>query len=63
LVLARKKAKAAGTMSRNFQHLHFQAEKLSRGRFFNEEVRLDRLNFQLKSEAAKKFGIGNHRRS
>jgi len=60
LVLARKKAKAAGTMSRNFQHLHFQAEKLARGRFFNEEVRLNRLDFQLKSEAAKKFWIGNH---
>jgi len=50
-------------MSRNIEHLHFQAEKLPLGRFFNEEVRLDRLNFQLKSEAAKKFGIGNHRRS
>ena len=47
-------------MSRNFQHLHFQAEKLPHGRFFNEEVRLNRLDFQLKSEAAEKFGIGDH---
>ncbi len=47
-------------MSRNLKHLHFQAEKLSRGRFFNEEVRLNRFDFQLKSEAAKKFRIGNH---
>src|SRR6266498_1108671 len=62
LVLARKKAKAAGAMSWNFEHLHFQAEKFSRRRLFDEEVRFDRLNFQLKSQAAKKIRIGNHLR-
>ena len=62
LVLPRKKAKAAGAMSWNFEHLHFQAEKFSRRRLFDKEVRFDRLDFQLKSEAAKKFRIGNHPR-
>src|SRR6266403_6297488 len=62
LVLARKKANAAGTVSWNFEHLHFQAEKFSRRHFFDEEIRFDRLYFQLKSGTAKKFRIGNHRR-
>ena len=62
LLLARKKAKAAGAMSWNFENLHFQAEKFSRRRLFDEKVRFDRLDFQLKSEAAKKFRIGNHPR-
>ena len=49
-------------MSRHFQHLQFQAEKSSRERLFDEEVGLNRLDFQLKSKAAKKLRIGNHRR-
>lgn len=48
-------------MPGNFQHLHFQPEKFSRERLFNEEVGLNRLDFELKSKAAKEFGIGNHR--
>ncbi len=47
-------------MSWNFEHLHFQAEKFSRGRLFDEEVRFDGLDFHLKSQAAKKIRIGNH---
>ena len=49
-------------MSRDFKHLHFQAEKFFRSRFFDEEVWLDRFNFQFESKAAKEFRIGDHRR-
>ena len=62
LVFGREEAKTSGTMSRDFKHLHFQAEKFSRRRFFDEEVGLDRFNFQFESKAAKEFRIGDHRR-
>ena len=61
-VFARVETKTAGTMSRNFKHLHFQTEKFRRRRLFDEEVGLNRFNFQFKSETAKEFRIGNHRR-
>ena len=47
-------------MSRNFEHLHFQSEKFSCGRLFNKKICFNRLYFELKSEAAKEFRIGNH---
>ena len=50
-------------MSRNFQRVHFQTEKFSLSRLFNEKIRFNRLDFQLKSKTAKEFAIGNHRRS
>src|SRR5260370_34512394 len=62
LVFGREEAKTAGTMSRDFKHLHFQAEKFSRSRLFDEEVGLDRFNFQFESKPAKEFRIGDHRR-
>src|SRR5260370_5734258 len=62
LVFGREEAKTAGTMSRDFKHLHFQAEKFFRSRFFDEEVWLDRVNFQFESKATKEFRIGDHRR-
>ena len=49
-------------MTRNFKHLHFQTKKFFCRRFFDEEVGLNRLNLQFKSEAAKEFRIGDHRR-
>ncbi len=49
-------------MSRNVKHLHFQTEKFFCRRLFDEEVGLNRLNLQFKSEAAKEFRIGDHRR-
>ena len=49
-------------MARHFQDLHLQAEKLTSRRFFNEKVGLDWFDLELKSKAAKKFRIGNHRR-
>lgn len=49
-------------MSGNFEHLHFQAEEISRRCFLDEKVRLHRLDFELKSEAPKELGVGNHRR-
>ena len=57
-----EKAQAAGAMAGDFEHLHFQAEEISRGRFFDQKVRVHRLEFELKSEAAKKVRVGNHRR-
>ena len=60
VIFARKKAKTAGAMSRNFEHLHFQSEKFSCGRLFNKKICFNRLYFELKSEAAKEFRIGNH---
>ena len=60
LLVAGKEAKTSRTMTGNFDYLHFQTEKFSRGRLFNEEVGFDRLDLQLKPKAAKKFRIGNH---
>ena len=48
-------------MTRNFKDLHFQAEKLLPGGFFNEEVRLDRVDFQVKTKVSEEIRIGNHR--
>ena len=62
-VFAREEAKAAGTMTWHFEHIHFQAEKFSPWRLLNQKIRLHWLEFQFKTEAPKKFGIGNHRRS
>ena len=62
-VFAREEAKAAGTVPRHFKHFHFQAEKFSPWRLLNQKIRLHRLELQFKTEAAKKLGIGNHRRS
>jgi len=50
-------------MSTNLQYLHFQTEKFPRRRFFDQEIRWHRIDFELESEAAKKFRIGNHRSS
>ena len=62
-VFAREEAKAAGTMTWHFEHIHFQAEKFPRSRLLNQKIRLHRLELQFKTEATKKFRIGNHRRS
>ena len=50
-------------MTWHFEHFHFQAEKFSRWGLLNQKIRLHRLEFQFKTEAPKKLGIGNHRRS
>jgi len=62
LALAREEANTAGTMSWNFKHLHFQTEKSLRRPLFDEKVGLNRFNLQFKSEVAKEFWIGDHRR-
>jgi hypothetical protein len=47
-------------MPGDFEHLHFQAEEISRRCFFDQKVGVDGLEFELKSEAAKKLRVGNH---
>jgi len=56
LVLPRKKAKATGSMSWN-SSTRFQAEQFSCRVSSMRKSRVDRLDFQLKSEGAKKFRI------
>lgn len=60
-IFARKETKTAGTMTWDFEHLHFKPEKTSCWCFFDQQVGLHRFDFQLESEVAKEFRIGNHR--
>ena len=62
LIFVREKAKAARTVTRHFEHVHFQTEKISRRDFFDEEIGFDWFDLQLEAEVAKEFAIGNHRR-
>src|SRR4051812_9804135 len=48
-------------MSRDLQDLHLQPQKFALGRFLDQDVRLHRLEFELKPEASKEFRVGNHR--
>src|SRR6266567_3601635 len=61
-IFTRKETKAARTMPGNFQHLEVGAEKASAWRFFDKKIRLRRFDFELETEAAEKFPLGNHRR-
>ena len=44
-------------MTRNFEDLQLQAEKIPNRRFFDEKIRLNRFDFQLKAEIAEEFSI------
>ena len=61
IIFARKETKTAGTMPRHFENLKFRSEKISSRRFFDQEVRLGRFDFQFKAEVPKKFPVRNHR--
>lgn len=50
-------------MSRHLEHLHFQAKKFSRRRFFNQKVWLGWSDFEFEPEVPEKIRIGDHRRS
>ena len=50
-------------MAWNFQNLEIGTEKISVWRFFDQKIRLHRFDFELETKAARKFAIGNHRRS
>jgi len=50
-------------MSRYFQHLHFQPEKIPGRCFFDEKIRFHGFDLEFEPEAAKKIAIGDHRRS
>ena len=50
-------------MAGNFQNLEIGAEKISAGRLFDKEIWFRCLNLEFETEVAKKFGVGNHRRS
>ena len=47
-------------MTGHLEHLKFCSQKISAGRFFNEEVRLRRFYLQFKAEASEKVPIRNH---
>ena len=47
----------------NFQNFEISAEKNSVWCFFDEKIRLLRLDFELETEVPKKFPIGDHGRS
>jgi len=49
-------------MAGHFQHLKLRAQKISRRRLFDEEIRRHRFDLQFKSEVPKEIRIGNHRR-
>src|SRR5437667_353462 len=61
-ILMRKETKTAGAMAGNVQNLEIGAKKLSIRRFFDEEIRCHRFDFEFESKIAKKFPVGNHRR-
>ena len=50
-------------MAGNFQNLEIGTEKTLAGRFIDKEIRFHGFNFQFEAKIAKKFAIGNHRRS
>ena len=50
-------------MAWNFQNFKIGAEKISVWRLFDQKIWFDRIDFELKPKVAKKFAIGNHRRS
>ena len=49
-------------MAGNVQNLEIGAKKISTSRFFDEKIRLRRLDFEFEAKIAKKFPVGNHRR-
>jgi len=62
-VLARKETKTSRAMAGNFQNFKIGAEKISVWRFFDQKIRFHGFDLELEPKVAKKFGIGNHRRS
>src|SRR5437588_6225647 len=62
IIFSRKKAEASRTMPGHFEHLHFEAEKIAGRRRFDQEIRLDRFDFQFEAKPAKEIAIRNHRR-
>ena len=49
-------------MPGHFEHLHFEAKKIAGRCRFDQEIGLDRFDFQFEAKAAKKIAIRNHRR-
>ena len=49
-------------MPGHFEHLHFETEKIAGRRRFDQEIRLDRFDFQFEPKAAKEIAVRNHRR-
>lgn len=49
-------------MPGNFQNFEIGAEKSLAWCFLHEKIRLHRFDFELKTEIAKKFAVGNHGR-
>ena len=47
----------------NFQYLELRAEKIPARRFFDQKVRLRRLDFELEAEVTEEVTVRNHRRS
>src|SRR5687768_15054466 len=61
-IFARKEAEAPRAMAGHFQHLQLESEKILGWCGRNQEVGIDRLDFQFKPKAAKELRVRNHRR-
>ena len=57
-----KKAQASRAVTWHFQNLHLKAEKIARGRRFNQEIWLNRIDLQFEPKAPEEISIRNHRR-